>query len=151
MINNKLTWHDHVEYISSKASRRIYFLCIPRRAGKPPTDIIPVYTSVIRSVLEYACEVWHSVLNKEQSDTLEHLQKRALRIASSRFQLPRVLQTYRLYTKGEKPNVVSYLLPWKDQHTNCTTSYLKNKINQIDVISENMNLSKQRQRDSENH
>ncbi len=37
MINNKLTWHDHVEYISSKASRRLYFLCKLRRAGKPPT------------------------------------------------------------------------------------------------------------------
>ncbi len=97
IINNKLTWHDHVEYISSKASCRIYFLCILRWAGKPPTDIIRMYTSVIRSVLEYACEVWHSGLTKEQSDTLEHL------------------QTYRLYTKGEKPNVVSYLLPWKDQ------------------------------------
>ncbi len=83
MINNKLTWHDHLEYISSKASRRIYLLCILRRAGKPPTDIIRVYTSVIRSVLEYACDVWHSGLNKEQSDTLEHLQKRALKHADS--------------------------------------------------------------------
>ncbi len=36
MMNNKRTWHDHVEYISSKAYRRIYFLCILRRAGKPP-------------------------------------------------------------------------------------------------------------------
>ncbi len=30
MINNKLTWHDHMEYISSKASCRIYFPCILR-------------------------------------------------------------------------------------------------------------------------
>ncbi len=33
-----------------------------------------------------------------------------------------VLQMYRLYTEGEKPNIVSYLLPWKDQHMNCTTN-----------------------------
>ncbi len=70
-----------------------------------------------------------------------------------RFELPggRVLQMYRLYTKREKPNAMSYLLAWKDQHINCTTSYSNNKINQIYVISENMNLSKQRQRDLENH
>ncbi len=43
MINNKRTWHDHVEYISSKASHRIYFLCILRGAGKPPTHIIHVH------------------------------------------------------------------------------------------------------------
>ncbi len=30
--------------------------------------------------LEYACEVWHSGLTKEQSDTLERLQKRELGI-----------------------------------------------------------------------
>ncbi len=87
MINNKLTWHDHVEYISSKTSRRIYFQCILRRAGKPPTDIICVYTSVIRSVLEYACEVWHSGLTKEQSDTLEHLQKHTDSIPKERSQM----------------------------------------------------------------
>ncbi len=30
MIINKLTWHDHVEYISRKTFCRIYFLCILR-------------------------------------------------------------------------------------------------------------------------
>ncbi len=40
MINNKHVWHDHVEYISSKASHMIYFLSLLRHAGKPPTDII---------------------------------------------------------------------------------------------------------------
>ncbi len=103
MTNNKLTWHDHVEYISSKASRRIYFLCILRRAGKPPTDIINVYTSVIRSVLEYTCEVWHSGLTKEQSDTLEHLQKRALRIAylDFNYQEPCAANIHNLYQRRE--------------------------------------------------
>ncbi len=72
----------------------------------------------------------------EQFDTLEHLQK---------------LQMYRLYTKGEKPNVMSYLLPCQNKHINCIISYTKNKIKQINIRSENMNLSKQRQRDSEKH
>ena len=38
------------------------------------------YTSVIRTVLEYACPVWHSSLTTGQSDMLESPQKRALRI-----------------------------------------------------------------------
>ena len=41
------------------------------------------YTSVIRTVLEYACPVWHSSLTTGQSDMLESLQKRALRIIYS--------------------------------------------------------------------
>jgi len=35
------------------------------------------------SVLEYACSVWHSSLTTGQSDMLESLQKRALRIIYS--------------------------------------------------------------------
>ncbi len=72
-------------------------------------------------------------------------------IAYPDFNYQEALQTYRLYTKVEKINVVSYLLPWKDQHINCIIYYTKNNFNQICVSSENMNLSKQRQRDSENH
>jgi len=36
--------------------------------------------TVIRSVLEYACPVWHNSLTNEQSDQLECIQKRALKI-----------------------------------------------------------------------
>ncbi len=28
MINNHLTWSDHVDYICEKMSHRIYFLCL---------------------------------------------------------------------------------------------------------------------------
>jgi hypothetical protein len=38
------------------------------------------YVHVIRPVLEYACPVWHSGLTTEQTDLLENVQKRALRI-----------------------------------------------------------------------
>jgi len=41
------------------------------------------YTSVMQTVLEYACPVWHSNLTTGQSDMLESLQKRALRIIYS--------------------------------------------------------------------
>ncbi len=80
IFNNKLTWTDHVESICSKAARRIYFLCLLKRAGLPPSDIVAVYCSVIRSVLEYACEIWHPGLTQEHTKTIEHIQKRALDI-----------------------------------------------------------------------
>ena len=37
---------------------------------------------MIRSVLEYACAIWHTSLAKGQSDKLESIQKRALRTMS---------------------------------------------------------------------
>ena len=35
---------------------------------------------MIRSVLEYAASVWHTSLSQEQSERLESVQKRALRV-----------------------------------------------------------------------
>ncbi len=81
MINDTLNWLDHINLISKKASQRIYFLCLLKRACKSPSDIIDVYVSIKRSVLEYACEVWHPGLTREQSNTLEQLQVRALNVA----------------------------------------------------------------------
>ena len=34
----------------------------------------------IRSILEYACQVWHCGLTKSQSDEIENVQRRCLRI-----------------------------------------------------------------------
>ena len=43
-------------------------------------DMILYYKSVIRSILEYSAPVWHSSITIEQSNSLEMIQKRALRI-----------------------------------------------------------------------
>jgi len=37
------------------------------------------YQAVIRPLLEYTCVVWHSSLSEEQSQSLENVQRRALR------------------------------------------------------------------------
>ena len=81
IINSTLTWQDHVDYISSKVGKRLYFIRMLKRAGVSPTDIVAVYVSLVRSVLEYGCEVWHPGLTVKQTDMLELHQKRALRIA----------------------------------------------------------------------
>ena len=39
-----------------------------------------MYTSIVRSVIEYTSELWHPGLTKEQSMKIERIQKRALRI-----------------------------------------------------------------------
>jgi hypothetical protein len=80
IINNTLTWNDHVDYICNKASKRLYFLRLLRRANIIPLDIVQVYCSTIRSLLEYACEVWHPGLSKQQCNKIEMIQKRALKV-----------------------------------------------------------------------
>lgn len=79
-FNSRLTWDDHVTYILGRVSKRFYIIFQLARIGVPPCDIILIYIALIRSVLEYACAVWHTSLTKSQSDDLERVQRRCLKI-----------------------------------------------------------------------
>ena len=62
-ISSDLTWSKHVENIVAKAGNRVYMLYQLKRAGIGQHDLVTIYVSVIRPVLEYACPVWHTNLN----------------------------------------------------------------------------------------
>ena len=64
----------------AKASKRLHILRVLKRSGVPPADLLKVYFALIRSVLEYCCPVWHNSLPVKLSDSIERVQKRALRI-----------------------------------------------------------------------
>ena len=50
-----------------------------KRAGISQHDLVKIYVSIIRPVLEYACPVWGTSLPKYLSDAIEMIQKRVLR------------------------------------------------------------------------
>lgn len=79
-LDANFSWSSHVDNILSKATRRLYFLKQLRRAGVPSNQLLHFYLAVIRPVLEYACPVWHHLLNKAQTDQIEAIQRRAIRI-----------------------------------------------------------------------
>ena len=79
-ISNDLKWNDHVDTITSKAARRLYLLSQLKRAGISPDDLLAFYYSVIRSVLEFSCQLFHRSLPKYLSDDIERIQRRAMRI-----------------------------------------------------------------------
>jgi len=56
VISSDLTWDTHVSYILSKCAKRIYCIWNLAKAGVPACDVVYIYCSVVRSVLEY-CEV----------------------------------------------------------------------------------------------
>ncbi len=102
MLSNDLGWEAHVEYICSKSSRRIYFLRLLKRGGATPVEIRDTYVAIIRSVLEYACEVWHTGLGKLQSDSIEDIQKRALKIAYPQVSYSKALEESGLDTLRQR-------------------------------------------------
>ena len=83
-ISNNLKWNKHIENITSKASQRLFMLTRLKKAGLPWQDILAVYLSKVRSVLEYGCEAWHPGLTEYLHQDIENIQKRAMVIIFSR-------------------------------------------------------------------
>ena len=79
IISDDLKWNTHVEYVINKAAKRLYALRLLKCAGVMPEDILKVYTCNIRSVLEYAAQVWQDI-PAYLSDAIESIQRRGLRI-----------------------------------------------------------------------
>jgi len=77
-ISDDLRWNAHVDALCAKVASRLYFFKILKHSGLPQNDLLCFYKSVIRSVVEYGCVVWHHNLTTAQSVWLEALQKRAL-------------------------------------------------------------------------
>lgn len=56
-IQDDFKWDAHVEMIVKKASKRLHIIRILKRNGMPPEDLVTIYISLVRSVLEYGCIV----------------------------------------------------------------------------------------------
>ena len=79
-FQDDLSWDQHVSHMLSRAATRLYYLRQLRRAGLGTDDLLGYYKAVVRSVVEYASQVWNSGLTRGQSEDLERVQKRALHV-----------------------------------------------------------------------
>jgi len=70
----------NINAIASKAASRLHFLKQLKRSGVRHDDLMYFYVTVIHTVLEYACPVWHSSLTAAQTKALESLQRSAMRV-----------------------------------------------------------------------
>ena len=128
ILSSDLTWTKHVKYIVAKANKRLYAICQLVRCGFASDDIIAVYCSLIRPLLEYAALVWHPGLTELLSDEIEHVQKRckhiifrdlsysdALFVAGlQRLTVRREAAVVKLFTEIKNPvHVLHSLLPIK--------------------------------------
>ena len=79
-LSSDLKWNFHVLELVKKASCWLYFLRQLKRSQVKPEELMLFYITCIRSILEYACPVFHRALPRYLSEDLERLQKHALRI-----------------------------------------------------------------------
>ena len=87
-ISSNLKWDIHVKDIIHKANASIALLKLLNKYSVPPSHSLRLYTSFVRPHLEYACPVWHPGISREESDKIESIQKRALRIIFKEGKVP---------------------------------------------------------------
>ena len=80
VISSDLKWSAHIDSITTKAAKRLYLLRQLKRAGIAHSYLVRFYCSVIRSILEYAGQVFHCNLPLYLSEEIERIQRRAFRI-----------------------------------------------------------------------
>ena len=79
IISQALFWNEHCDHVYNKALERLYALRSLRKAGLNCADLVLVYCSLVRSIIDCASPVW-AVLPAYLEDLLESIQRKALRI-----------------------------------------------------------------------
>ena len=70
----------HVENIIRKFNARAWTVGNLKKLGPPACDLLKIYFSLVRPVIEYAAPAYHSQLTADQSEMLERLHKLTLKV-----------------------------------------------------------------------
>jgi len=86
ILDSKLTWHEHINYILSKCNKRLNFMrsISGTTWGACKTTMITIYKALILSVIDYGSIAYDSA-SDSQLHLLDILQNKALRIACGAF------------------------------------------------------------------
>ena len=71
---------EHVRSVIKKFNARSWTIWNLKKVGLPTNDLLKIYFSLVRPVIEYAASAYHSLLTNEQSEEIERLQKRILKV-----------------------------------------------------------------------
>ena len=80
IITDDLKWHKNTESLVKRANARMRILHKISEFSAPIEDMVTIYISYIRSILEQSCTLWHSSLTIENCEDLERVQKSEMRI-----------------------------------------------------------------------
>ena len=70
-LNEYMTWHNHIE--NKKACQGLHFVLQLKRTKISSDELIQVYVSLIRLILEYGCQLWHGGLHDNHQARLESI------------------------------------------------------------------------------
>ena len=74
-ISNDLRWDKNTEFLVKKANARMRILHKIAEFNAPVEDMLTIYMSDIRPIVEQSCTVWHSRLTQENTENPERIHK----------------------------------------------------------------------------
>ena len=80
IMSSDLKWSLHIRNIVTMANGKLFMLKMVKKFNLAVEALLTIYKGYIGSLLECAVPVWNAVLAICQSNELEQVQKRALRI-----------------------------------------------------------------------
>ena len=96
-----------MEATTKKASKRLYLLRQLKHVDVNTGGLVCFYSSVIKSVLEYACKLFHSYFPKYLSEDMERTQRQAMNIIYPGLN----------YKKGLEETEVCKLYAWREAYS----------------------------------
>ena len=96
-----LTWNIHCDYVLKKSNKRLYILRQLFKCGLAKSEIVNVYCTSIRPIIEYASVVF-SNLPTYLSKLIENIQKRALKTIWPDVTYTEALHNARLISVSER-------------------------------------------------
>ena len=79
-FSNRPTMSLHLELIKKKFNCRIWLIRHLKQAGLPQKDLATIFATVIRPVIEYAAPVYHPLITSSQSEELEKMQRKTIKV-----------------------------------------------------------------------
>ena len=77
-LHEKLSWHEHINDMSNKANKSLFF--IRRNFGNSSVETRNLlYNALVRSRLEYACSAWDP-FKLNEIGVLDNIQRRGARL-----------------------------------------------------------------------
>ena len=80
VVTSDLKWDANTNAITKKAYKRLWMIRRLKNLGLKSSSLVEIYTSQVRSLLEFGAVTWHSMLTKENEKSIERVQKAAVAI-----------------------------------------------------------------------
>ena len=74
MMDNKAGMGEHVKLLKRKVGSRMWLVIHLKRMGLDNRTLTRIYTTAIRQIIKYACQLYHYMLTSEQDMALEGFQ-----------------------------------------------------------------------------